>query len=104
MRFGRRLEGLDNPERKIPDIEKNINSSQNNTQYQQPKVNQQKWQYHNLPGDLEDKKNNLLKEIKELGEKFGELEKKKANPWDRSTDEAKKISSKILEKKMNLLV
>ena len=103
MRFGRRLEGLDNPERKIPDIEKNINNSQSNTQYQQPKVNQQKWQYHNLPGDLEDKKNNLLKEIKELGEKFGELEKKKANPWDRSTDEARKISSKILEKENELI-
>lgn len=103
MRFGRRLEGLDNPERKIPDIEKNINSSQNNTQYQQPKINQQRWQYHNLPGDLEDKKNNLLKEIKELGEKFGELEKKKANPWDRSTDEARKISSKILEKENELI-
>lgn len=103
MRFGRRLEGLDNPERKITNIEKNINNSQSNTQYQQPKVNQQKWQYHNLPGDLEDKKNNLLKEIKELGEKFGELEKKKANPWDRSTDEAKKISNKILEKENELI-
>ena len=42
MRFGRRLEGLDNPERKITNIEKNINNSQSNTQYQQPKVNQQK--------------------------------------------------------------